>query len=97
MHVLVTDHAMADLVLEAQDAALDRLLKKDFAGLVLGFVDRALKAPRKPQPPVTFDFWRQYKLAEELAEVRFFRPSAYRALPLETGEAIVAELEHRRE
>lgn len=97
MHALVSDDALADNVLAAQDAALDRLLKKDFAGMLLGFVDRALKSPRKAQPPVTFDFWRQYKLAEELAEVRFFRPSAYRALPVETGEAVVAELEHRRE
>jgi len=97
MHALVSDDELAGQVLEAQDAALDRLLKKDFAGMLLGFVEQALAAPRKPQPAVTFDFWRQYKLVEELAEIRFFRPSAYRALPVETGEAIVAELEHRRE
>ena len=97
MHALVSDGELADQVLDAQDGALDRLLKKDFAGLLLGFVERALRSPRKPQPPVTFDFWRQYKLAEDLAEVRFFRPSAYRALPVETGESVVAELEHRRE
>jgi glycosyltransferase involved in cell wall biosynthesis len=97
MHALVSDQDLADQVLDAQDAALDRLLKKDFSGLLLGFVKRALDAPRKPQPAVTFDFWRQYKLAEELAEIRFFRPSAFRALPVETAESIVAELEHRRE
>jgi glycosyltransferase involved in cell wall biosynthesis len=97
MHALVSGDDLAGQVLAAQDAALDRLLKKDFAGMVLGFVARTLEAPRKPQPPVTFDFWRQYKLAEELAEIRFYRPSAYRALPVETGEAIVADLEHRRE
>src|SRR6478735_7338316 len=39
MHALVSDVALADQVLAAQDGALDRLLKKDFPGLVLGFVE----------------------------------------------------------
>lgn len=96
MHALVSDTALADRVLDAQDAALDRLLRKDFAGMLLGYVERTLAMPRKPQPDVTFDFWRQYRLAEELAEIRFFRPSAFRALPPE-ADGVTADLEHRRE
>ncbi len=36
-----------------------------------------------------FDFWEQFDLAEQLEEVRMYRPSALRALPEEddAGEA----------
>jgi len=30
---------------------------------------------------VAFDFWDQVALAEELEEIRMYRPSAYQALP----------------
>ena len=59
--------AMADRVLEAQDGALARLLAKDFGGTLLRFVDRVLSTPRKPLPPVSYEFWRQFRLAEQAA------------------------------
>ena len=40
-----------------------------------------LATPRRPHPPVAFDFWDQVKLLEELEEIWLYRPAAYRALP----------------
>lgn len=97
MHAMVSDHAMSDRILVAQDAALDRLLAKDFSGTLLRFVDQVFAMPSKPLPPVAYDFWRQFKLAEELSELLHTRPSAFRALPVAPEEAAVADLGHRRE
>jgi len=97
MHAMVSDHAMGDRILAAQDAALDRLLAKDFGGTLLRFVEQVLASPRKPLPPVAYDFWRQFKLAEELSELLHTRPSAFRALPVSPEESSVADLGHRRE
>ena len=44
--------------------------RKDFAGTLLGFVDRILRSPRAPAPQVAFDFWHQFDAAEELEELR---------------------------
>ena len=62
-------------------AALDRLERKDFAGTLLRFVDRLRAAPRREHPPVAFDFWAQVTEAEEMDELRPFRPAAFQALP----------------
>jgi len=83
MHALVSDAAFEDRVLAAQDAALARLVAKDFDGLVVRFVRDVLASPRRPPAPVAYDFWRQVKLAEELEEIRQYRPAAFRALPFE--------------
>ena len=80
---VVSDGALRDAVIAGQDAALDRLLAKDFAGLLLGFVDQALHAPRRATPPVAFDFWDQVRLAETMEEIRAYRPAAFQALPEE--------------
>ncbi len=74
-------------VLEAQDGALARLGARDFAGLVVGFTRQVLEGPRRPPAAVCDDFWRQFKLAEELEEVRATRPAAFRALPYETAHS----------
>ena len=58
-----------------------RLQAKDFAGTLLGFVDRILAAPRAPLPRVAFDFWQQFDAAEALDELRKFRPAAFKRLP----------------
>lgn len=97
MHAMISDHALGDRVLEAQDGALDRLLARDFSGMLLRFIDQVMASPRKPLPPVAHDFWRQFKLAEELTELLHFRPSAFRALPVAPEETVVAELGHRRD
>jgi L-malate glycosyltransferase len=95
MHALVADHSLADSVLGAQDAALDRLLARDFDGTLLRFVRQVLASPRRPMPEIAFDFWKQFALAETLEEIRQSRPAAFQALPLEDAATPVAELGHR--
>jgi len=96
MHGLVTDGALVDQVLEAQDAALDRLKARDFDGTLLRFVRQVLDSPPRERPPVAFDFWRQFALAEELEQLREVRPEAFRALPPEEDAGPVADLGHGR-
>ena len=85
LDALVSNAALRASVLEAQDAALDRLLAKDFGGLLLGFVDDALARPRRTTPPVAFDFWDQVQQAEWMEEIHTERPAAFQALPEEPG------------
>ena len=35
-----------------------------------------------PHPAVTFDFWQQFDAAQELEELRLYRPAIYKALPV---------------
>jgi len=95
IHQLLSDQAFEDQVLAAQDAALDRLRRQDFAGTLLRQVDRVMAAPRRPQAPIAYDFWKQFVLAEELETIRIQRPGAFRALPIADDETLVAELGHR--
>jgi glycosyltransferase involved in cell wall biosynthesis len=83
VNAVVADRDLRRRIVEGQDAALDRLEARDFGRLLLGFVDRLLAAPRRDNPPVAFDFWDQVRLAEELEEIRLYRPAAYSALPKE--------------
>lgn len=78
---VVTHARLRDEVLRRQDAALERLQARDFAGLLLRFVDEALSAPRPTPPPVAFDFWDQVRQAEWLEDIRSYRPAAFEALP----------------
>ena len=97
MNAILDDHTRVESILESQDAALARLIGRDFGGLVLRFVDQVLSSPRVGVPAVSEYFWRQYRLAEELEVVRQQRPAAYRALPFapdDTGP--VADLGQRR-
>lgn len=82
---VVSDGALRENVLASQDAALDRLLAKDFGGMLLRYVDEALGSPRQPTPPVAFDFWDQVRQAEWLEEIRSYRPAAFEALPRESS------------
>jgi len=78
---VATNRDLAARVIESQDAALDRLLAKDFGGTLLRFVTQILDTPARPHPPVAFDFWDQVHESESLDELRPFRPGAYQALP----------------
>lgn len=82
MDTVISDCTLQDQIVEGQLAAVDRLRSKDFAGTLLGFIDRILGAPRAPKPHVTFDFWEQFDRAAVLEELRLDRPSIYKALPL---------------
>jgi hypothetical protein len=47
-------------------------------------------------PPVAYDFWRQFALAEALEVIRQTRPAAFRALPFPPeDDAVVADLGQR--
>jgi hypothetical protein len=97
MHAVLVNHARQEDILRGQDAALGRLLARDFAGTLLRFVDEVLAAPRLPPPAVAPDFWTQFRLAEELEQIRQSRPAAFRALPLAPDDrGPVADLGHRR-
>jgi glycosyltransferase involved in cell wall biosynthesis len=81
MEAILSDAALADAIVRAQDAALERLQGRDFSGTLLRFVDRLLDSPPRRAPDVAFDFWAQYEQYEHLEELRQYRPSLYRALP----------------
>jgi len=78
---VASNDALASRIVDAQDAALARLMARDFGGLLLRFVDDIRQAPRRPHPPVAFDFWAQVDEAMHLQELRPYRPAAYLALP----------------
>jgi len=81
MDAILSDVALQDQIVDAQLAAVARLRTKDFGGTLLRFVDRILAGPRAPKPSVTFDFWPQFDAAQELEELRLYRPAVYKALP----------------
>ena len=83
MDAMLSDLALRDRIVDGQLAAVDRLRSKDFAGPLLGRVDAILSGPRAPLPKVTFDFWGQFDTAQELEELRLYRPAIYQALPAE--------------
>ncbi len=89
MDAVVADAALQDRIVDGQLAAVARLRSKDFAGTLLGFVDAILAGPRAPLAKVTFDFWGQFDAAQELEELRLYRPAIFQALPAqpETEEA----------
>ena len=87
MNALLTDAGHELRVLEAQDAALDRLRARDFGQLLVRFVEQVLASPRKPDALIAYDFWRQFKLAGELEEIRQRRPAAFRALAVSPDDA----------
>jgi len=88
INAVADDPDLQSRLIEGQDAALDRLEAQDFDGTLLRFVDRMLATPKRPHPPVAFDFWDQVEFADELEEIKAYRPSAFLALPLESGTGI---------
>ena len=84
MEAILGDAALEQAIVESQDAALDRLRRKDFAGTLLRYVGQILERPGRPAPEVAFDFWAQFDQFERLEELRQYRPALYRALPAAT-------------
>jgi hypothetical protein len=78
---VVSNAALRDQVVAGQDAALDRLLAKDFPGTLLGFIDRVVASPRQTKRAVMDDFWDQVASFEQFEELTQFRPALYCALP----------------
>jgi glycosyltransferase involved in cell wall biosynthesis len=81
MDEIVSNADLQDRIVDGQLAAVARLQSRDFAGTLLGFVDRILSSPRAPAPHVAFEFWGQFDAAQELEELRMCRPGIYKALP----------------
>jgi glycosyltransferase involved in cell wall biosynthesis len=81
MDAIISDTALQDRIVAAQDAALARLRTRDFGERLLQWLATVLRAPRRPPPRVAWDFWQQVELSERLEELRRYRPAAYRALP----------------
>lgn len=81
LDLVVSDVTLQERIVAGQDEALERLKARDFAGTLLGFVDRVLAEPTRPRPEIPFDFWQQVDAAERLEYLRVMRPSLYRALP----------------
>jgi glycosyltransferase involved in cell wall biosynthesis len=95
MAAMLAGEATEDRILATQDQALARLQAIDFPAVLLRYVNQALTAPM-PEVKVAADFWRQYKLALELDEIREARPSAFHALPAGNESRIAtADIEHR--
>ena len=72
---------LEEAVLRSQDAALERLLARDFGGTLLQFVESVKAGPPRQAPDIAWDFWAQYEQFERLEELRQFRPALFRALP----------------
>ena len=81
MDTILSNQALQDAIVAGQRAAVDRLVSKDFAGTLLGLIQRIVTAPRAPRPKVAFDFWHQFDAAQELEELRLYRPAVFKALP----------------
>ncbi|NUR54845.1 MAG: glycosyltransferase family 4 protein [Acidobacteria bacterium] len=81
MAAILDDADLGDAVVRSQDAALERLRRKDFRGTLLRFVEQVRAHGPRPAPEVAWDFWPQFDQAARLEELRQFRPAAYRALP----------------
>ena len=86
MHTVLSSPVLESEIVRDQDAALDRLLARDFAGVLLGMVDQVTRASRLPRAEVRSDFWQRFAEWERLEELRLHRPSAYQALPFAPGE-----------
>jgi L-malate glycosyltransferase len=78
---VVSNASLQDAIVEGQLAAVERLRGKDFAGTLIGFVNRIRSCPRAAGARVAFDFWEQFDAAQRLDELRLYRPAIYKALP----------------
>lgn len=87
MDAILSDPRIEAAVVASQDAALERLRRKDFPATLLQFVDAVRRQPPRPAPEVAFDFWAQFDQFERLEELRQYRPALYRALPEEPQAA----------
>ncbi len=88
MDTVLDDSHVEEAVLQSQDAALQRLLARDFDGTLLRFVEQTLATPPRSAPDVPFDFWPQFDQFDRLEELRQFRPAVYRALPVDPRFAV---------
>ena len=94
MDAIISNADVQDQIVDGQLAAVDRLRSKDFPATLLGFVDRVLASQRAAAPRVAFDFWSQFDAAQELEELRLYRPAIYQALPKLPSDNLQVTKEH---
>jgi glycosyltransferase involved in cell wall biosynthesis len=97
MAAILESGEIEDAVVASQDAALDRLLAKDFGGTLRRYVDEVRAMPPRPAPEVPYDFWAMFDQAERLEELRQFRPAIYRALPASDGRRSTSDKQEPRQ
>jgi L-malate glycosyltransferase len=78
---VVRDDALRKRLLDAQDEALERLQRRDFAACLLNFVNEVAAGPQAAAPHLAADFWDQLDAARRLEALRLVRPSVYKVLP----------------
>jgi len=78
---VVSNASLQEAIVASQLDAVERLQARDFSGTLLHLIARVLACPRAAAPRVAFDFWQQFDAAQELEELRLYRPSIYKALP----------------
>jgi L-malate glycosyltransferase len=91
---VIEDSQLCDRIVRSQNEALERLWAKDFDGTLLRYVDQVLTNQRKPAPPIAWDFWDQFRQAEELYALREYRPAVFRGLP-ESSESRTGLVEEK--
>jgi len=79
---VVSNASLQEAIVASQLDAVERLQARDFSGTLLHLIGRVLACPRAAAPRVAFDFWQQFDAAQELEELRLYRPSIYKALPV---------------
>jgi glycosyltransferase involved in cell wall biosynthesis len=83
MDAILSNCELQEAIVKEEREAVRRLQSEDFSGTLLDLVDEILSTPRAPKPHVAFDFWQQFDAAQELEELRLYRPAIYKALPEE--------------
>jgi L-malate glycosyltransferase len=85
LNAIVPDRVLRDRIVDGQLEAVERLRTRKFDRMLVDFVEATLRSPRAARPNVAFDFWQQFDAAQELEELRLYRPGIYKALPVEDG------------
>jgi glycosyltransferase involved in cell wall biosynthesis len=85
---VISSGRLAEAIVAGQDAAVRRLMVRDFRKTLLGFVDRVLASPRRPPHKVAPDFWEQVEATERYEELQQYRPALGHALPKEPTRVV---------
>jgi L-malate glycosyltransferase len=83
MDAVASDSKIAGAVVASQDAALERLLHRNFGAMLLRYVAETLARPARPAPEVAWDFWPQFEQFQRFEELRQFRPALFRGLAVQ--------------
>jgi glycosyltransferase involved in cell wall biosynthesis len=88
MDAVLSDRPIEQAIIASQDAALERLLDRNFGAMLLGYVARTLALPPRRAPDVAWDFWAQFEQFQRFEELRQFRPALFRGLPVRPGSGL---------